>query len=69
MTSWNGLCTSSSEDQEKFVDAWVGKLLHFGCVTKSRAESSNIFVKKILSSSVSDLLAVFQENHLAIEHQ
>lgn len=55
--------------KEKLVDAWVGKLLHFGSSTTSRAESSNAFLKKFLSSSVGDLLTVFQESNLAIEHQ
>lgn len=55
--------------KEKIADAWVSKLLHFGCSTTSRAESSNSFLKKFLSSSVGDLLTVFQETKLAIEHQ
>lgn len=55
-------------NKEKSVDSWVGKTMHFGCVTTSRAESSNSFLKSFLSSSVGDLLAVFQECHLAMEH-
>lgn len=55
--------------KEKLMDAWVGKLLHLGSVTTSRAESINAFLKKFLSSSVGNLLTVAQQLNQAIEHQ
>lgn len=55
--------------KEKIADAWVGKRLHLGCSTTSRAESSNAFIKRFLSSSGGDLLTVFQELNLAINRQ
>lgn len=55
--------------KEKLMDAWVCSLLHFNSSTTSRAESTNSYLKKFLSSSVGDLLTVFKQLDQAIEHQ
>lgn len=55
--------------KEKIMDPWVGRLLRFGCTTTSRAESSNAFLKKFLSSSVGNLLTVVRQLNQSIEHQ
>lgn len=58
-----------AEPQEKTCWCVGKKLMHFGSTTTSRAESTNSFLKKSLASSVGDLLSVFREFNLAIEHQ
>lgn len=55
--------------KKQIMDAWVGKVLHLGCTTTSRVESSNSFLKRFLSSSVRDLLTLVQQLNRAIEHQ
>lgn len=55
--------------KKHFVDAWVQQSTHFGCITTSRAESSNSFLKRFLSSSTGSLLTVVRETVLSIEHQ
>ena len=55
--------------KDYFVADWTNKILHFGSLTSSRAESAHAMLKKFISSSTGDLLRVFQEIHLALKIQ
>ena len=55
--------------REKHCRAWTNKLLHFGKLTTSTAESGHWGIKRGLESSLGDLATVVQSIHTKLDDQ
>jgi len=55
--------TTLKEVKEKIVRAWTYHVLHLGCRTTNRVESTHALVKKYLDNSVGDLGTCWEKIH------
>ena len=55
--------TTLKEVKEKIVRAWTDHVLHLGCRTTNRVESTHALVKKYLDNSVGDLGTCWEKIH------
>jgi len=59
----NYAMTTLNEVKEKIVRAWTDHVLHLGCRTNNRVESTHALVKKYLDNSVGDLGTCWEKIH------